>query len=53
MCSFLKGMGAGLMVGVCLGFSLAADKRHSKKMMHRVVRNMGDMVERMGEAMGM
>ena len=53
MCSFMKGMGAGLMVGVCVGFTLAADKRRSKKMINRAVRSVNDMADRMAEALGM
>lgn len=52
MCSFMKGMGAGLMVGVCVGVTLTADKRRSKKMINRAVRNMNDMADRMAEALG-
>lgn len=53
MCSFLKGMGAGLMVGVCVGVTMTADKRRSKKMINRAVRNMGDMMDRLSDALGM
>ena len=52
MCSFLKGMGAGLAVGMCVGVSLAADKRRSKKMLNRAVKSMSDMAERMADALG-
>lgn len=53
MCSFLKGMGAGLMVGVCVGVTMTVDKRRSKKMINRAVRNMSDMVDRVSDALGM
>ncbi len=52
MCSFIKGMGAGMVLGVCVGIGMAGDKRHSKKMMHRAVRSMEDMVERVSDAIG-
>ena len=53
MCSFVKGMGAGMLVGVCLGMGLGMDKRRSKKMIHRAVRSMEDMVDRVSDAVGM
>ena len=53
MCSFIKGMGAGLVVGMCVGVSLAADKRRSKRMMHRAARSMSDMADRVADALGM
>lgn len=53
MCGFIKGMGAGMILGVCVGAGLTMDKRRSKKMIHRAVRNMEDMVERMTDAVGM
>lgn len=53
MCGFIKGMGAGMVLGVCVGVGLSMDKRRSKKMIHRAVRNMEDMVERMSNAVGM
>ena len=52
MCGFIKGMGAGMVLGVCLGAGLAADKRRSRKMLHRAARNMSDMAERMADALG-
>ncbi len=52
MCSFMKGMGAGLIVGMCVGVSLTADKRRSKKMLHRAVRNMSEMADKMADALG-
>lgn len=53
MCGFIRGMGAGLAVGVCVGFGLAADKRRSKRMMHRAARSMSDMADRVADALGM
>ncbi len=53
MCSFIKGVGAGMVMGVCVGMGLSMDKRRSKKMIHRAVRSMEDMVDRMSEAVGM
>jgi len=53
MCGFIKGMGAGMVVGVCVGMGLSMDKRRSKKMIHRAVRSMEDMVERVSDAVGM
>ncbi len=53
MCGFIKGMGAGMVLGVCAGMALSGDKRRNKKMIHRAVRSMEDMVERMSDAVGM
>ena len=53
MCNFIKGVGTGMMLGVALGVGLSMDKRRSKKMIHRAVRSMEDMVERVTDAVGM
>ncbi len=53
MCSFIKGMCAGMVLGACIGMGMAGDKRRGKKMMHRAVRSMEDMVERVSDAIGM
>ena len=53
MCGFIKGMGAGMILGVCVGAAISMDKRRSKKMVHRAVRNMEDMMEKMAVAIGM
>ena len=53
MCGFIKGMGAGMVLGMCVGVTLAADKRRSRKMINRAVRNMGDIAEKMADAIGM
>ena len=53
MCGFVKGMGTGMLLGVAVGVGLSMDQRRSKKMIHRAVRNMEDMVEKMTDAMGM
>ncbi|MBR5490073.1 MAG: hypothetical protein IKV79_02245 [Oscillospiraceae bacterium] len=53
MCGFMKGLGAGMIAGVCVGMTLTMDKRRSKKMLHRAVRTMEDMAERVSDAIGM
>ena len=53
MCGFIKGMGAGMVLGMCVGVTLTADKRRSRKMINRAVRNMGDIAEKMADAIGM
>ncbi len=53
MCGFIKGMGAGMILGVCVGAGLSMDKRRSKKMVYRAVRNMENMMDKMADAVGM
>ena len=53
MCGFIKGMGTGMIVGAWMGAAFSMDKRRSRKMVHRAVRNMEDMVEKMADAVGM
>ena len=52
MCSFLKGMGMGLVVGACVGMSLSMDHRRSKKMLNKAMRNISDMLENFGDNLG-
>ncbi|MCD8374183.1 MAG: hypothetical protein LUC20_03670 [Oscillospiraceae bacterium] len=51
--NFLKGIGAGLMVGACIGMVFKPNKKHSKKMMSRAVRAVGDVIDEFAEMMGM
>ena len=52
MCGFMKGMGLGLMLDIAAGVGFTADKRRCR-MVHRAARSMGDMAERMADALGM
>ncbi len=49
---FLKGMGAGLMVGAALGMVIAPDKRSGKKRLSKIFRAAGDVIEDLGGAIG-
>ena len=49
---FLKGMGAGLMVGAALSMVIAPDKRSGKKRMSRIIRAAGDVIEDLSGAIG-
>lgn len=53
MCSFIKGMGAGLIVGACVGMSMTMDRRRSKKMLNKAVRGMNDMLDNFAENLGL
>lgn len=53
MCGFIKGMGAGLFVGVCLGMCMNVDKRRSKRMLHKAVRGMNDVIDNVAENLGL
>ena len=50
---FLKGMGAGLMVGAALGMVLSPDKRSGKKRLSRMFRAAGDVIEDLSGAIGL
>ncbi len=49
---FLKGMGAGMMVGAALGMVIAPDKRSGKKRLSKIFRAAGDVIEDLGGAIG-
>ena len=50
--NFIKGMGAGLVVGAIVGMSMIPDKRHSKKMVGKAIRTMGDVIDDISEVWG-
>lgn len=52
MCAFLKGMGAGLVVGACVGMSMTMDHRRSKRMLNKAVRNVNEMLENFTDSLG-
>ena len=51
--SFVKGMGAGLIVGACVGMSLCADKRCCKRKLGKTVKNIGEVIENITESLGL
>ena len=50
---FLKGMGAGMMVGAALGMIIAPDKRGGRKRLGRMIRAAGDVIEDLCGAVGL
>ncbi len=53
MMDFLKGMGAGVMVGAALGMLIVPDKRGGKKRLSKMFRAAGDVIEDLGGAIGL
>ena len=49
---FLKGMGAGLMVGACIGMAVASDKKSCRRMMSKAVKTVSGMIDNVGDWMG-
>ena len=49
---FLKGMGAGLVVGACIGMSVAPDKKIRKRQIGRAIKAMGQIIEDVSDAIG-
>lgn len=47
---FVKGMGAGLMIGACLGMAFAPDKKYRKRQIGRAVRAFGQIIEDVSDA---
>jgi gas vesicle protein len=50
---FLKGMGAGMMVGAALGMIISPDKRGGKKRLSKMIRAAGDVIEDLSGAIGL
>ena len=49
MAQFWKGMGAGLLVGACVGMA-AAPKKRRRRSVNRAVRAMGQLIEEVSSA---
>ena len=52
MMDFLKGMGAGMMVGAALGMVIAPDKRGGKRRLGKMIRAAGEVIEDLSGAIG-
>ena len=50
---FLKGMGAGMVVGAALGMIVAPDKRGGKKRLSKMIRAAGDVIGDLSGAIGL
>ena len=42
---FLKGMGAGLVVGACIGMAVASDKKSCRRFVNKARKTVGDLVD--------
>ena len=42
---FLKGMGAGMIVGACIGMAVASDKKCCRRMMNKARKAVGDLMD--------
>lgn len=51
--SFLKGMGAGLMVGACVGMMMAPRKKTGKKAVGRAVKAVGEVIDEISSVIGL
>ena len=47
---FFKGMGAGLVVGACVGLTVAPDHKSRKRQIGRAVKTVGQIIEDIGAA---
>ena len=50
---FLKGMGAGMMLGAALGMMLSSDKKSSRRRLGKMFRAAGDVIEDLSGAIGL
>ena len=50
--NFIKGMGAGLLVGACVGMALAPDKRSAKKTMSKAAKAFETIISDITDIMG-
>lgn len=50
--NFLKGMGAGLILGACVGMAVAPDKKTGKRRFGKAVKALGQMIEDVSCAIG-
>lgn len=50
--SFVKGMGAGLIVGACVGMSMCADKKACKRKLGKTVKSIGEVIESVTDSLG-
>ena len=50
---FLKGMGAGLVIGACIGMTVAADKKCCRRFVNRAMRTVGGVINDLSDWMGL
>ncbi len=51
--SFVKGMGAGLILGACIGMSMMPNKKNGKKMLSKAVKTMSTVAEDLSDILGL
>ena len=51
--NFLKGMGAGLIVGACIGMAVMPDKKRGKKALCKAAKTVETIVEDVSDLLGL
>ena len=51
--TFLKGMGAGLIVGACIGMAVMPEKKSARKTLCKAVKAMENVVSDVSDMMGL
>jgi len=46
--SFFKGMGAGMIVGACIGMAVAAEKKGCRRAISKAVKTAGSVIDSIG-----
>ena len=49
---FLKGMGAGLVVGACIGMAVAADRKGCRRFVNKAMKTVGCVIDDVSDRMG-
>ena len=49
---FLKGMGAGMIVGACIGMAVASDKKGCRRIVNRAMKTVGGVIDDVSDLMG-
>jgi hypothetical protein len=50
---FLKGMGAGLLVGLCVGMAVASENRRARRLFTGAAKTVGGVIGGIGSALGL
>jgi gas vesicle protein len=49
---FLKGMGTGLLVGLCVGMTVAADRKRARRLFNSTAKTVSGIIDDISDAMG-
>ena len=49
--SFVKGMGAGMVLGACIGMAFAPDKKYRKRQFGKAIKTVGQVIEDVSDAL--